>query len=153
MTSKSFRAQLPALAPDECERLSRLGVENCAASVLCREGSCVMWLVMRERARSREDHARSVRSTLRNLSIDLTNLRKGLWLTLACSEFVQAEISTQKQNLDSTIEVLPTVDTTLRMPSPPNMTGAVQEDEDKIITLTSCDRRTCSQTLAKTRGA
>ena len=141
MTSKSFRAQLPALRPDEFERLRRWGEENCAVSALCREASCVMWLVMRERARSREDHARSVRSTLRKLSIDVTNLRKGHWLTLACSDLVQAEVSAQKQNFESTSEAPTTTNTTLCVQSP-NTTGAVREDEDKIITLTSHGRRT-----------
>jgi hypothetical protein len=151
MTSKSFRAQLPALGPDEFERVRRWGEENCAVSALCREGSCVMWLVTRERARSREDHARSVRSALRKLSVDVTNLTKGHWLTLACSDIVRAEASAEEQHFDSTSEKPPTAHTPLR--AHPSKTGAVREDEDRIVTLASHGRRPRSETPAVTKDA
>jgi len=92
-TSKSFRAQLPVLSSDELERLRRWGAENCAASVLHPEDSCVMWLVTRERARTREDFARAVRGTFKKLSLDASRLKKGHWLVLACDEAVRAEVA------------------------------------------------------------
>ena len=146
MTSKSFRAQLPALGPDEFERVRRWGEENCAVSALCREGSCVMWLVTRERARSREDHARSVRSALRKLSVDATKLKKGHWLTLACSDIVRAEASAQEHHFDSTSDKPPTAHTPPH--AHPSKTGAARRDEDKIITFAPHGRRTRAQTPA-----
>ena len=93
MTSKSFRAELPALNHKELERLRRWGAENCAESILYRDGACVLWLVSRGHARAREDFARAVRALFRKLSIDATKLKKGHWLTLTHDEVVRAERS------------------------------------------------------------
>ena len=98
---------------------------------------CDVAIVMRERARSREDHARAVRGTLKNLSIDTSNLKKGNWLTLACSELVQAEASAAHQNCDSTSAAAPATDATTHACSPPTVAVAFRGDDDKIITLTS----------------
>ena len=153
MSSKSFRAQLPALRPDEFERLRRWGAENCAASALSREGPHVMWLVMRERARSREDHARSVRGTFKKLSIDASGLRKGHWLTLTCSDLVQAEASALNRNCAS--QHASVANTTAHMPpapSLPTLVAADRDDDVRIIPLSSRDRQTRSQTLAVTKA-
>ena len=54
MTSKSFRAVLPRLSDGELERLRVWSADFCAASAVFREGDAVVWLVSKERARSRE---------------------------------------------------------------------------------------------------
>ncbi len=41
-TSTSFAAQVPALSHAEFDRLRVWGEENCAASVLYRDGACVV---------------------------------------------------------------------------------------------------------------
>ena len=118
MTSKSFRTELPALGQEAFDSLRRWGLENCAESFLYRQGGNVMWLATRERARTREDFARAVRSTLKKLSIDTSKLRKGHWLTLTCDEVVKAEASVAAN--------LPHED----------------DAQDKVITLFSSSRRT-----------
>ena len=86
MQSKSFAAQLPALTSAELDRLRAWGAENCSQSVCYRDGTCVMWLASRERARSREDFARAIRGVLKRLSIDASSLRRRRWLTLTEAE-------------------------------------------------------------------
>ena len=91
MQSKSFAVQLPALIPAELDRLRAWGAENCSHSIVYRDGTCVMWLASRERARNREDFARAIRGVLERLSIDASSLRRGRWLTLTEDAIVRAE--------------------------------------------------------------
>ncbi len=129
MNSKSFRAELPALDQQELERLRRWGLENCAESILYRQGASVMWLVTRERARTREDFVRAVRSTLRKLSIDTSNLRKGHWITLTCNEVVKAEGSSICRPAPEAMPTGSAGGDTVNIPR--------GDGDDKIITLNS----------------
>ena len=126
MTSKSFRAELPAMSQEEFDRLHRWGLENCAESCIYRQGGIVMWLATRERARNREDFARAVRSTLRKLSIDTSQLRKGHWLTLTRDEVVRAE---ELENLGAA----PEAESTGR--------SAGGDAQDKVVALFGPSRR------------
>ena len=90
MTSKSFRAILPPLSDADVQRLRAWSAENCAAASVFREPECVVWLVSKERARSREAFLRSVRGVLKRLAIDVARLR-GRWLMLTEDDVVQAE--------------------------------------------------------------
>ena len=92
MASKSFRAILPPLSDEEVKRLQAWSIENCAAATVFREPECIVWLVSKERARSREAFLRSVRGVLKRLAIDVTRLR-GRWLVLAEDSVVRAEAS------------------------------------------------------------
>ncbi len=94
MTSKSFRAVLPALSDVELTRLRRWSGHNCAESVLSREGGSVIWLATREKAKTKAGFMRSIRATLQQLSIDLTQV-KGRWLLLTTKDLVSAETSCQ----------------------------------------------------------
>ena len=88
-TSKSFRAILPPISEEEVQRLRAWSAENCAAATVFRESECVVWLVSKERARSREAFLRSVRGVLKRLAINVTRLR-GRWLVLAQDSVVRA---------------------------------------------------------------
>ena len=91
MQGRSFADQPPALTPAELDRLGAWGIENCSQSIFYRDGSCVMWLASRERARNREDFARAIRSVLKKLSIDASGLRRRRWLTLTEDFVVRTE--------------------------------------------------------------
>ena len=81
MTSKSYRAVLPNLSEQELGRLRQWAADNCSASTVFREDHTIIWLASKDRARSREAFLRSVRNTLRQLGVDVTQLR-GRWLIL-----------------------------------------------------------------------
>ena len=100
MASKSFRAILPPLADEEVKRLQAWSIENCAAATVFREPECIVWLVSKERARSREAFLRSARGVLKRLAIDVTRLR-GRWLVLAEDSVVRAE-ATRRPTAHST---------------------------------------------------
>jgi len=138
MTSKCFSAQLPALSDGELERLRCWGEQNCAESVLRRDGPSVMWYVLRERARTREDFARAVRSTLKRLSIDVSQLKKGHWLTLTCGEVVRSEAVAQGADASAAVAASPANDW--------------ERSADKVILLSAPCRRVgtaMSLTVAK----
>ena len=54
VTSKAFRATLPRMDDTQLERLQIWTAENCASGLAFRDGGCVVWLVSRERAKTKE---------------------------------------------------------------------------------------------------
>ena len=91
VTSKAFRCTLPRLTDAQLERLQRWTSENCASGLAFRDGGCVVWLVSRERAKTKEAFLRSAGRTLRLLGIDTGS--RGRWLSLAAEEVVHAELA------------------------------------------------------------
>ena len=94
LQSKAYRATLPRLADAQLERLQMWTSENCASGLAFRDGSCVIWLASRERAKTKEAFLRSVRSTLKALGICTSGL-KGRWLSLTDEEVVHAEMASR----------------------------------------------------------
>ena len=90
-TSKSFRATLPNLDEPQLEKLRRWTEVSCAAGLAFREGSRVVLVATRERARTKEAFMRSVRSTLQRLDITPSS-RKGRWLVLTTEAAVADEM-------------------------------------------------------------
>ena len=90
-TSKSFRATLPNLDEAQLEKLRRWTEASCAAGLAFREGSRVVLIATRERARTKEAFMRSVRGTLWRLNI-APNSRKGRWLVLTTEAAVAQEM-------------------------------------------------------------
>ena len=88
-TSKSFRAILPNMAPDDVTKLRRYCAENFAASaVFVDSPGEVVWLATRDRTRAVTSHRRSARAVLVKLQIPTTGL-KGTWLVLDTDEAVR----------------------------------------------------------------
>ena len=90
-TSKSFRATLPNLDEPQLEKLRRWTEASCAAGMAFREGSRVVLIATRERARTKEAFMRSVRGTLGRLDIAPSS-RKGRWLVLTTEAAVAQEM-------------------------------------------------------------
>ena len=105
-TSKSFRATLPDLDEAQLDKLRRWTEASCAAGLVFREGSHVILIATRERARPKEAFMRSVRRTLGRLGF-APNARKGRWLVLTSEDSVATEI-TERHGCDGqSIEALP----------------------------------------------
>ena len=153
MSSKSYRAILPALSDDELYRLRAWSQATCATSVLFRDrgahaADCVVWLATKERPRAREAFMRSIRGTLKRLNIDPSRLR-GTWLVLANDDVVFREThATRAECMDGLAPCVPVSPPQSRLPpnKPSQLTPVPQEDGDaKIIHLTGSARRTaCS---------
>ena len=151
-SGKSYRAILP-LSDDELRRLQAWSDTHCATSVLFRDGGghgtdCV-WLVTRERPRTREAFMRSIRATLKKLNIDQSRLR-GTWLVLASDDVVfresRATRAERVEGLAPCVTVSPpqSLPPSNKTPTPP---PALQEDGDeKIISLigNARSRNACS---------
>ena len=90
-TGKSFHATLPNLDEAQLEKLRRWTEASCAAGLAFREGSRVVLIATRERARTKEAFMRSVRGTLGRLGI-VPNARKGRWLVLTTEAAVAQEM-------------------------------------------------------------
>jgi hypothetical protein len=71
-----------------------------------REGSHVILIATRERARTKEAFMRSVRRTLGRLGV-APNARKGRWLVLTSEDSVAAEITERHGCAGQSIEALP----------------------------------------------
>lgn len=142
--SKCYRAILPPLSDDDLQRLRAWSEAHGA--------NCVVWLAIKERPRSREAFMRSIRGTLKKLSIDPSRLR-GTWLALTESDIVLQESRAARAACSVAAGPSTTAGTAHKgalLPKPSNKTPssppALQEDGDeKIIHLTGSARRTaCS---------
>jgi len=93
MTSgKAFRAEIGQLTSEEEALLRSWGDENCASSVVYREGGQVVWLCVRERAFTKANFMRSTRALLTRLGIDTKKLKKSYpWLCLIATFTVEVE--------------------------------------------------------------
>ena len=103
MSSKSFRAVLPAITDAEMDRLRIWSEEHCAESALSRDGGCVIWLATREKAKTKAGFMRSIRATLQQFSIDVKRI-KGRWLLLTTRDVVVAEARSQP-NAETSLSV------------------------------------------------
>ena len=104
--SKSFRAMLPNLDEPQLERLRRWTEASCANGLAFREGSRVILIATRERARTKEAFMRAVRSTLQRLDITPSS-RKGRWLVLTTEAAVAQEMIERNGCAGQSFEVPP----------------------------------------------
>ena len=80
-TSKAFRCALPALRDDQLTHLARWAALHCAQSGIFRgERGSVVLVGLKERLRTSASFARTVRTALRRLCIDVP--LRGRWCTL-----------------------------------------------------------------------
>jgi len=128
-TSRSFRATLPWISEEELERLQDWCAEYCASGVAFRDEDVTIWLVMKERPRSREAFLRSARGTLKRLNINISGLR-GSWLSLIDSCFVRSEADRRRHTPDANVAE--------PCPDGNDMSG------DKVVMLNTDPRRSCS---------
>ena len=105
-TSKTFRATLPNLDEAQLEKLRRWTAASCATGMAFREGSRVVLIATRERARTKEAFMRSVRGTLGRLSI-APNARKGRWLVLTSEAAVAQEMIERNGCAGQSVEAPP----------------------------------------------
>ena len=143
-TSKSFRATLPDLDEAQLDKLRRWTEASCAAGLMFREGSRVILIATRERARPKEAFMRSVRRTLGRLGF-APNARKGRWLVLTSDDSVAAEITERHGCAGQSIEALPSksvdiVDET---------TEATGDENIRLIALPSAKSSASMRIVAK----
>ena len=91
MTSKAFRATFsPAMRDDQLGHLRRWAEEHCARAVLFRdEHRAVVLLALRDKCRSGASFARTLRTALRRLAIDVP--LRGRWVSLVSAREVLAQ--------------------------------------------------------------
>ena len=79
MLSKAFRASIPGLREDQLHNLQRWAHGHCSLSAFFRdELGATIFLALKDQPRSSASFARSVRSVLRRLAIDVP--LRGQWV-------------------------------------------------------------------------
>ena len=80
-TSKAFRCALPTLREDQLTNLRRWADLHCAQSIVFRDGRfSVVFVGLKDQFRTSASFARSIRTALRRLCIDVP--LRGRWCTL-----------------------------------------------------------------------
>ena len=82
-TSKAFRCTLPMLRDDQLANLRRWAELHCAQSIVFRAGRCFVFVGLKAQFRTSAGFARTVRTALRRLCIDVP--LRGLWYSLIAS--------------------------------------------------------------------
>ena len=131
-TGKSFRTTLPNLDEAQLEKLRRWTEASCAAGLAFREGSRVVLIATRERARTKEASMRSVRGTLGRLGI-APNARKGRWLVLTTEAAVAQEMIERNGCAGQSVEAPPAND----IAAAHEAAEAMDDENDRLIELPS----------------
>ena len=133
--SKSFRAVLPHLDDAQLEKLQCWIELSCASGLVFREGSHVVLIATRERARTKEAFVRSVRGTIVRLGIAL-NAGKGRWLALTSEAAVAHEMKERNACARPSVATLPTKNETVG-----ETAEDVGDDNVRLIAIPSLKRR------------
>ena len=130
--SKSFRATLLNLDEPQLEKLRRWTEASCSAGLAFREGSRVVLIATRERARTKEAFMRSVRGTLGRLDI-APNARKGRWLVLTTEAAVAQEVIERNGCAEQPFEAPPANG----IATADEAAEAMDDENDRLIELPS----------------
>ena len=133
MASKAFRATLPNLSDTQLARVQSWAAANCATAVVFRENGCTVLLATRERAFTQKAFLRSVRSSLKQLNIDMGEVKRR-WLSHTTEDTVNVEVATRSHGVRSTLEA------PLEDPRIPERRESSDEDV-RIIALPGARRR------------
>ncbi len=89
--SKAFRCTIPALRNDQASNLRRWAELHCALSAVFWNDQCVVLVGLKDVLRTSASFARTVRTALRRMSINVP--LRGHWCTLTTAREVLAVVS------------------------------------------------------------